>query len=451
MRASPSSRPNTSTVRGPTSRPIWSSGIASAGDDVVVSASALNSGGADDVDRQHDPVAGLGEQPAAGVDLVGLEQRLPDAVALGGEEREAHAAADEQPVDLGQQRLDHGQLVADLRAAEHDHVGPLRVGGQPGEHVELAGDQPAGVVRQPLGDVEDRGVLAVHRAERVVDVDVGEGGQPVGQLAALGVVLATSRRPRSGRSPAAARRRRPRAGGLGAWRPRPATSAASGTVGAEQLAEARRHRGERVLRVGRALGPAEVGGHDRPGRRPSRSACRVGRLARIRPSSVIAPVALVQRDVQVGAQQHAPTRDALGEEVVDGAHRELRADQGDEVDEAVRVAPLVVVPAEHLGHRAEDLGQLRVVDAGRRVGDDVGGDDRRVGVGQVLAERAGRGLAVGGVDLVGRRLAVQLDGEVGGRAGGHRDADRVAVELALELGQDQADRLRGAGRGRAPC
>ena len=51
----------------------------------------------------------------------------PDAVALRGEEREAHAAADEQPVDLGQQRLDDGQLVADLRAAEHDHVGPVRV------------------------------------------------------------------------------------------------------------------------------------------------------------------------------------------------------------------------------------------------------------------------------------------------------------------------------------
>ena len=149
----------------------------------------LNSVGADHVDRQHDLVAGLGEQPAAGVDLVGLQQRAADAVALGGEEREAHAAADQQPVDLGQQRLDDGQLVADLRAAEHDDVGPLGVGGQPGEHLELAGDQPAGVVRQPLGHVVDRGVLAVHGAERVVDVDVGEGGQPVGQLAALGVVL----------------------------------------------------------------------------------------------------------------------------------------------------------------------------------------------------------------------------------------------------------------------
>src|SRR3712207_8840935 len=44
-------------------------------------------------------------------------------------------------------------------------------------------------VRQPLRHVVDRGVLAVHSAERVVDVDVGEGGQPVGQLVPLAVVL----------------------------------------------------------------------------------------------------------------------------------------------------------------------------------------------------------------------------------------------------------------------
>jgi hypothetical protein len=44
-------------------------------------------------------------------------------------------------------------------------------------------------VRQPLGHVEHRGVLAVDGPERVVHVDVGEGGQPVGQLAARRVVL----------------------------------------------------------------------------------------------------------------------------------------------------------------------------------------------------------------------------------------------------------------------
>ena len=50
--------------------------------------------------------------------------------------------------------------------------------------------QPARGVRQPLRDVVDAGLLAVHRAERVGDVDVGERGQLVGERAALGVVLA---------------------------------------------------------------------------------------------------------------------------------------------------------------------------------------------------------------------------------------------------------------------
>ena len=50
--------------------------------------------------------------------------------------------------------------------------------------------QPAGGVRQPLGDVVDAGLLAVHDAEAVADERVGERGQLVGERAALGVVLA---------------------------------------------------------------------------------------------------------------------------------------------------------------------------------------------------------------------------------------------------------------------
>ena len=96
-----------------------------------VFASSLISVGDHDVGRQHDLAAGVGQQPAAGLDLVGLEQRVADLVALRGQEGEAHPTADEQPVDLRQQRVDHGQLVADLAAAEHDDVGPLRVAGQP--------------------------------------------------------------------------------------------------------------------------------------------------------------------------------------------------------------------------------------------------------------------------------------------------------------------------------
>ncbi len=47
--------------------------------------------------RQHDLAGGLGEQRPAGLDLVVLEQRVADLVALGLEEGEAHPAADQQP------------------------------------------------------------------------------------------------------------------------------------------------------------------------------------------------------------------------------------------------------------------------------------------------------------------------------------------------------------------
>ena len=68
--------------------------------------------------------------------------------------------------------------------------GALGVIGELGEHLDLAQHQPAGVVRQPGRHVVDAGVLAVHRAERVVHVRVAERGQLVGERAPLGVVLA---------------------------------------------------------------------------------------------------------------------------------------------------------------------------------------------------------------------------------------------------------------------
>ena len=155
-------------------------------DDVVVGVRAERGRG-DDVDRQHD-LAGLQQGPAL-LEQLGLEQAVADVVALRLQEGEAHAAADEQVVDLGQQRLDDLDLVADLGAAEHDHVGPGRVDLEPRKHLDLGGHQRAGGMREPLRDVVHAGVLAVDRAEGVVDVEVGEGREAVRERAALGVVL----------------------------------------------------------------------------------------------------------------------------------------------------------------------------------------------------------------------------------------------------------------------
>ena len=52
--------------------------------------------------------------------------------------------------------------------------GPLGVLGELAQHLDLGHDQPARRVRQQPGHVVDAGVLAVHRAEAVADVELGE-------------------------------------------------------------------------------------------------------------------------------------------------------------------------------------------------------------------------------------------------------------------------------------
>ncbi|EGJ78227.1 putative phosphoglycerate kinase [Streptomyces sp. Tu6071] len=147
----------------------------------------------DDVAREHELDALLGGALQVLLDdrdLVLLEERGTDLVALGGEEGEDHAAADEDAVGTLQEVVDDAELVGDLGAAEDDGVGPLDVLGELLQDADLGGDEVTGVVRQELRQVVDRGVLAVHGAEAVADVDVREVREPLGEVPALGVVLA---------------------------------------------------------------------------------------------------------------------------------------------------------------------------------------------------------------------------------------------------------------------
>src|SRR5690606_37727732 len=111
----------------------------------------------------------------------------------------------------------------------------------------------------------------------------------------------------------------------------------------------------------------------------------VGSDARMRPSSVIvSPSSGTLRSARTRTRRPLTSRSsslrnsvpfvALSDDL------QVRAHQLDEVDEAVGVAPLVVVPADDLDLVADDLGEAGVEDAGGRVGDDVGGDDRVLGV-----------------------------------------------------------------------
>jgi hypothetical protein len=109
----------------------------------------------DHVTGQPDGVAGCFQQPGAHVDHVLLQQRLSDRVTEGRQECEAHPAADEQGVHFWQQRLDHGQLVGYLRAAQHYGVGPLRRLGEPAQGGQLLDHQRAGIAGQPLGNLDD--------------------------------------------------------------------------------------------------------------------------------------------------------------------------------------------------------------------------------------------------------------------------------------------------------
>ena len=73
-----------------------------------------------------------------------------------------------------------------------------------------------------------------------------------------------------------------------------------------------------------------------------------------------------------------------------GGAASRRPDERGEVDEAVRVAPLVVVPADRLDDVAHHHRGARVERARRRAADDVAGDDRVLGVDELAGERAAR-------------------------------------------------------------
>src|ERR1035437_2057635 len=123
-------------------------------------------------------------------------------------------------------------------------------------------------------------------------------------------------------------------------------------------------------------------------------------------------------------------------------------DELGQVGDAGAVAPLVVVPRQHLGKvagAADDHGQGGVDDGRAGVALEVHRDERLVGDAEDVLERAGGGGAEGVVDRHGRGLVAQDDGEVDDAHGRGRDAQAEAVDLALELGDDERESLGGAG------
>ena len=159
---------------------------------------------------------------------------------------------------------------------------------------------------------------------------------------------------------------------------------------------------------------------------------------------VVCDHAVLEGDVEVGSDENALARDVRS---TDGARRVLHGAASDQVDEAAAVAPLVVVPAEHFDGAPLHHRELAVEDAGVRVAVDVRRDDGILRVVQEVLERAAvRGGAEGVVDLVDVCLAAERDHEVRERARRYGRTYGDAVHLALQVGEDEPDRLRGAGR-----
>src|SRR6202012_10855 len=124
----------------------------------------------------------------------------------------------------------------------------------------------------------------------------------------------------------------------------------------------------------------------------------------------------------------------------------LLYEEEDEVFDAVGVTPLVVVPANDLARvGSDDLGELRVEDAGGWGALEVGGGGFFVGVAENAFERAFAGFFYGLVDAGDRDRLFRDEGEVDDRDLGRGDADSEAVELAIHLGNDELEGLGGAG------
>ncbi len=288
------------------------------GDDLVLGVGG-ELGGGHEVHREDDLVAETLEEVLAGVDHLLLQQGLLGVVALGVEEGVAHAATDDDLVGLAGQSLDDAQLVGDLGAAEDDDVRGLRVGGGLLQDGDLLLHQVAGVGRETLGDVVHGGLRTVDDAEAVGDegtVVRGQGGELVGEGAALGLVL----------------------GGLAGVETHVLEEqdvalgqavgalvgvltgdvAGEGDVLAECLGEGLGDRGQGVLRVDLALRAAQVGHDDDlratlderlEGGQGGGDAARVGDLTGV-----------VERDVEVGADEDVAAVDALVEQVLQSLH-----------------------------------------------------------------------------------------------------------------------------------
>ena len=132
--------------------------------------------------RQDELRSRLGEQSLGDVFLVALDERPADRKPDGEEERARHRPSHQNLVHLGEQRVDDVDLSRDLGAAQHRDERALGMVERVAQVGELALHEEArdGGLEQP-GDRFGGGVGAMRRAEGVVDVEVAQRGERLGE------------------------------------------------------------------------------------------------------------------------------------------------------------------------------------------------------------------------------------------------------------------------------
>ena len=118
------------------------------------------------------------EQGLARGDHVVLAERRAHGVALGLQEREAHAATDEHLVGQAEERVDDLELVAHLGAPQHCDERPGGVLAEAEQHLHLGGEEAPGGAGEVLRGPDDGRVGAVRRSEGVVHVGVEAVDEP---------------------------------------------------------------------------------------------------------------------------------------------------------------------------------------------------------------------------------------------------------------------------------
>jgi len=451
--------------------------------------------GADMIDRQDDFSAcffsGL-EYVAGGVELVVLDQGLADGMALCLEEGVGHASADHEGLCVFQKRFEDGDLGRDLRTAYDRDEGLFGIRHDGLEIGDLFfHEEAADRGFHELRDRGGRGVVAVGGPEGVVHEDLAVRSQFLGKLVPLGRILA---------------RLFLMEAGVLEHDDGPVLLGLDEGFFAETAVLAREHHGSAEL-VG------QVGGHRGHAVLARDIGCLVEGLAvllglllglfhvllgiaQVRhedqalhalvhdvlyrgdgrdDARVVLHLAVLHGHVEIDAHHHALSfelnvLDCLDHDRLPGSDSEktrpprgaafiaelllfLRGHVPEQVDDAVRIAPLVVVPADEL-EEALLAGQVvllrgeAVVDRGAVVMNEVGRDKLLTAVSENALQVGLGGLLEQAVDLLDGAVAGRGEGQVddGDVEGG--DAEGHAGELALGLGKDFADSLgRSGGRG----